>query len=217
MTRVISTVLFDFDGTIFDASRAICASYKKALEAYGYPPCEECVIRDMIGRPLVNMFEHTCPDADKKRIQELVDVYRDAFLPLSVSHTRPMPYLNDMLEAIAPERQLAIVTSRTARGAKEIIQAFGIGHYFKSIIGVDSVQQAKPHPEGILRTLKEFGIPVSAAAMVGDTTHDILAAKAAGVLAIGVHAEEEKRAKLQEAGANYVVSTLQDVAEIVCK
>lgn len=216
MTHAISAVLFDFDGTIFDASRAICASYKQALAAYGYPPCEECVIRDMIGRPLVNMFEQTCPDADKKRIHELVDAYRDAFLPLTISHTRPMPYLNDMLKAVAPERQLGIVTSRTVRGAKDIVHAFDVGHYFKSIIGVDSVQQAKPHPEGILRTLEAFDAAPSAAIMVGDTKDDMLAAKAAGVVAIGVHAEVEKRAKLREFGADYAVCTLRDVAEIVC-
>ena len=51
---------------------------------------------------------------------------------------------------------------------------------FPVVIGVDDVQETKPHPEGILMALERIGVQPENALMIGDTVTDIQAAKAAG-------------------------------------
>ena len=62
----------------------------------------------------------------------------------------------------------------------------GLNGYFQAIVGSDSTQRIKPHPEPVLRALALLNVAADQAVMVGDTTVDIAAAHAAGVLAIAV-------------------------------
>ena len=62
MIRDVEAVVFDFDGTLVDASEAICRSFAKVLEDHHGPSLDDADIRKMIGRPLRDMFESAFND-----------------------------------------------------------------------------------------------------------------------------------------------------------
>ncbi|MEL6766561.1 MAG: HAD family hydrolase [Pseudomonadota bacterium] len=82
---------------------------------------------------------------------------------------------------------LGVATNDSAAGAERQLAAAGVLGAFGFIAGYDSVKRPKPAPDMILAFAEAHDIAPSALAMVGDSTHDLSAARAAGAgLAIGV-------------------------------
>ncbi len=210
----IDAVLFDFDGTLFDASEVICRSFAEALEACGQRPFDENWVRAMIGRPLREMFEVALPEADELLLDRCVVEYRAAFAPMAVSLSRLLPGVASLIEYLVTSgRLLAVVTTRTADGAAAILAGFELREAFTAIIGLEHVKQPKPDPEPVLLALETLGVTPDHALMVGDTPDDALAGRAAGVSTLGVTTGVHQEASLRAAGAQAVVPTLESLLE----
>ena len=93
---------------------------------------------------------------------------------------------------------LAVVTTKGSQFTKPLLDFLGVGHFFKSIVGRNDVQFAKPHPEPILTALKRLNKDKTHAFMIGDTQFDILAAKAAGISHIALSCGYESIESLQK-------------------
>ncbi|MDZ4199095.1 MAG: HAD family hydrolase [Kiritimatiellia bacterium] len=211
-------VLFDFDGTLFDASEAIIRSFNAALARAGRPEWPPERIRPLIGRPLLDMFPLAAPDATPAQIEELIAAYRTAFHPICVPLTRPLPGLYPCIETLrADGLRLAIVTNRAGHGARLILQGFGLMEAFPVVIGLDRVTRGKPHPESVLLALKELDVMAESAVLVGDTREDMRSASAAGVRAIGVLTGSETAEPLLHSGAAAIVPDLSHLAPLLAK
>ena len=82
---------------------------------------------------------------------------------------------------------------------------------FPHVLGADSVEHTKPHPEPVLRTLRETGIDAAHTLVVGDMPVDILMGRNAGVQTCGVTYGNATRDQLQAAGADFLID---DFAEL---
>ena len=211
----IRAVIFDFDGTLFDATEAICHALTAALAAHGRAPLPRAEILPRIGRPLYEIFQALEPGATAARVQAHVDAYRAAFWPVCLTHTREMPGLRVCLDGLRGRVKLGIATNRSERGARYILEGFGFGADFTAIVALEHVQQVKPHPEAVLTACAQLGVPPAQAVMVGDTADDMAAGRAAGAGAVGVTTGAYDRAALLEAGASEVISTLADLPALI--
>lgn len=211
----IRAVIFDFDGTLFDATEAICHALNAALAAHGRTPLPRAEILPRIGRPLYEIFQTLEPGANLARVQSHVDAYRAAFWPVCLTYTREMPGLHVCLDGLRQRVKLGIATNRSERGARYILDGFGFGSHFAAIVALEHVQQVKPHPEAVLTACAELGVPPAQALMVGDTPDDMRAGQAAGTTAVGITTGAYDRAALLAAGAREVISTLADLPALV--
>jgi len=207
----VQAIVFDFDGTLVDASDAICSSLHDVLSQHGLPLPEEATIRAWIGRPLTEMFVSVDPEATPQRLKQYVQEYRTFFFPRSAALTRPMPGAPDVLRSLAKRCRFAIATTRKADGAVHILKALGMLDLFESIVGLDEVSRPKPDPEPVLLALRNLGVAPAAAMMVGDTADDVAAGCGAGTLAVGVTTGAHGADRLREAGAHHVIASLHEL------
>lgn len=82
--------------------------------------------------------------------------------------------------------KLGVATNDTAGGARSHMTALSVEHMFDAIIGSDSGYGGKPEPGMCLGFAKEVGVDPATIMMVGDSLHDLMAGKAAGMTAVGV-------------------------------
>lgn len=211
----IRAVIFDFDGTLFDATDAIYHSLNAALVAHGRAPLTRAEILPRIGRPLYEIFQALEPAAARDRVQSHVDAYRAAFWPVCLTHTREMPGLRACLDGLRGRVRLGIATNRSANGARYILDGFGFSTDFTSIVALEHVKQVKPHPEAVLTACAQLGVTPAQALMVGDTPDDMAAGRAAGAGAIGVTTGAYDRAALLAAGAHAVIISLAELPGLV--
>ena len=90
-----------------------------------------------------------------------------------------------------------------------------IGDYISYLVGADDVEKAKPNPEPVLKTLTATGFNASQTLVVGDMNVDILMGLNAGARTCGVTYGNGTRRELEDAGANYIIDSIDELTEIV--
>ena len=189
-------ILFDLDGTLIDSTEAILESFKVAFNRFDLDYPREEDIKRLIGLPLDIMFEKL--GIDKNRVWDFVDEYKKHYRKISTQKTKLLPFAKEAVIEANKFARLGIVTTKTARYSKELMENFGLMDYFEVLIGRENVENPKPHPEPILRALHYMNANKEAAFMIGDTCLDMVSAKEAGVRGIGVKGEYTPLEELKE-------------------
>ncbi|MGH3623159.1 MAG: HAD family hydrolase [Sciscionella sp.] len=216
---ITNLVMFDLDGTLVDSPRAIVETFTAAFASMNVEARDASAIRATIGLPLEQAFGKLLgvpPDGAQVGlgVQRYGALFKEIILPRATELV--FPGVVDGLAALrAQGLTLTVATSKFHASADALLKAAGIRDHFDMVVGADQVRQPKPHPETGLMILEKFGVQASQAVLVGDTTHDLLMAKAAGVRSIavtyGVHGFDE----LKSAQPTWIADTFNDVVECV--
>ncbi|MBW5481265.1 HAD-IA family hydrolase [Streptomyces bambusae] len=213
--------VFDLDGTLVDTPRGIVETFLAAYGAMGEPgPAPDpAAVRATIGLPLERAWATLLgvPETDP-RVAEGVRQYLKLFRELVLPRARELlfPGVPEGLAALrARGVTLAVATSKFYASADALLTAAGLRELFAVVVGADQVAHPKPHPESGLLVLERLGTPADRAVMVGDTTHDLLMARAAGMRSIAVTYGIHSRAELAGAEPTWVADTFDEVIEAV--
>ncbi len=180
----MKVILFDLDGTLIDSTKAILESFDVAFKTFDLKTPDEREIKKLIGLPLDIMFEKL--GIDREKVWDFVDVYKKNYRIISTQKTKLLPNAKEAVIEASKFSRLGIVTTKTARYSKELMEHFGLMDYFEVLIGRENVDNPKPHPEPILRAIHKMNANKEATFMVGDTCLDMVSAKEAGVFGVGV-------------------------------
>ncbi len=180
-TRPIA-VLFDLDGTLVDTVPFILESVRHAFEGYGRCPTDAEWIAG-IGTPLrtqLAAFAHRAED-----VEGLFRRYRTYWLEHHDERTAAFAGALDVVRGLAEARHpIGVVTAKIEQGALRTLAHTGFLPYVSAIVGADTCANAKPHPEPVLLALARLGRPPEEALMLGDSPHDLAAARAAGAVSV---------------------------------
>jgi len=208
-------VLLDVDGCLVDSTRPVGESIDAALVEHGVAPLAPGELQALIGPPLkIGLAGHLDRvGADLGIVDSLIASYRERYAPLSVELATSYPGVPDAVAALAAAgRRLAVVTSKPQVFAVPILEALGLDRHLEVMVG-PGTDEIEPKVVTMARALELLG-PIDAAAsvMVGDRHHDVEAAHAHGLRAIGVLWGFGTEDELRAAGAHAVVA---DAAELL--
>jgi phosphoglycolate phosphatase len=176
--------LFDLDGTLIDSTEAILESFHHSFAIHKYPKQSDEEIKSLIGYPLDIMYENL--GVDKELIWDFVATYKEHYREISTQKTE---LLKNAKEAVLLAKEFAIlgiVTTKTGRYSRVLMEHFGLMEHFDVLIGREDVQNPKPHEEPILKALEKLNTENREIWMIGDTKLDLISAKSANVNSIGV-------------------------------
>ncbi|PAF42648.1 HAD family hydrolase [Helicobacter sp. 11S03491-1] len=204
-------ILFDLDGTLIDSAQAIYESCCVACEQNKLKIPDFQSVRETIGYPLEDMFVSF--GADRQNISFLVDSYRKYYHLICLQKTKLLPNATQSLQIAKKFAKLGVVTTKTAKYSKEILEHFEILNYFDVVIGIEDVKFPKPHQEPILRAIEQFNAGISSQNifMVGDTPLDIYSAINAGVNPIALKSGYGKNEDLLRICQNVFEDALEAV------
>jgi phosphoglycolate phosphatase len=191
--RRFDLVVFDWDGTLADSTTVIAESLQRACEDLGCSVPGDVEARYVIGLGLSDALAHIAPDLDVDRHPELSARYRDHFLRRE-PHIPLFDGARELLEALhGTGHRLAVATGKTRKGLDRALEFHRIEHLFDATRCADE-GRPKPHPDMLAHLLDVLRVPAERTLMVGDTTHDLTMAAAAGVPAVamthGAHDED---------------------------
>jgi pyrophosphatase PpaX len=204
--------LFDLDGTLVDTKELILASYREATREVLGEQLPDDHILPLIGMPLADQMRILAP----QHVDELTTVYRVHNQRVHDELIRPFKGTNEVLATLRAEgRRLAVVTSKRREPAIRGLDAFGLAEYFEFVIGSDDTEKHKPGPEPLLVAATRLSVPIEDCAYIGDSPYDMRAAQAASATAIAALWGMFDRVSLQEAGAQYEITTIRDLPKIL--
>jgi len=188
-------ILFDLDGTLIDSTESILESFHNAYEIHKTPKVSDEAIKALIGYPLDVMFSNL--GIEDEKVWDFVATYKEHYRKISTQKTQLLPFAKEAVALAHEFATLGIVTTKTGRYSKVLMEHFGLMDYFEVLIGREDVQNPKPHEEPILKALE--ALPKDDDVwMVGDTKLDLLSAKNAQVKALGVLSGYDSKETIQK-------------------
>jgi phosphoglycolate phosphatase len=201
--------LFDCDGTLVDSQLNICRAMEECFATSRLDPPPRAAIRRIVGLSLVPAIAQLLPEAEPAHHAAMAEDYKRAFFAMRASGALdPEPLFDGVADAIetlhARGWRLGVATGKSDRGLAHILAHHGLAHRFVTLQTADR-HPSKPHPSMIETAMAEAGASPATTAMIGDTSFDILMARAAGAHAVGVAWGYHTVHDLLEAGAGHVV------------
>lgn len=218
MSKNFRTVLFDLDGTLTDSSLGIFNCVKHALTLLGREIPDDAVLKNFLGPPLRYSFMEYC-GLDETDAIEAVRLYRQRYETVMTVENVLYDGVSDMLERLYEGgTDLAVATSKLEKYAVQILEGFGIYKYFRAVCGSRPEENRMEKAYLIEKALGQCSAAdLGAAIMVGDRSYDIEGAKAAGIASIGALYGYGSRSELEQYGADYIVTSPDEIVKIILK
>ena len=203
-------VVFDWDGTVMDSTHAIVASIQGACADLGLPVPDARQASWVIGLSLESALYHAVPDLTADLFQDFQDCYRSRYLAMDGQ----LPLFDGMTELLDELNgqgiSLAVATGKSRLGLDRVLTQHGMHDRFDITRCADE-SFSKPHPAMLLEIMEMLDIPAEQILMVGDTSHDIQMAAAAGVDSMAVTYGAHDTATLLQAEPTVMVSSVGEM------
>jgi HAD superfamily hydrolase (TIGR01509 family) len=207
--------LFDLDGTLVDSVYQHVLAWREALDADGIPLSVWRIHRriGMSGGLFTNMLlRETGLQMEPDRIERLQALHAAAYRR-HLKDVRPLPGATALLSALTSNGiPWAIATSGRLETALPAIETLDLDLSTTPVITRDQVKFAKPDPDLFLAAAAALHVPIETASVVGDSVWDMLAARRARALGIGLLSGGYGTEELERAGAYRVY---QDPADLL--
>ncbi|HYX65053.1 MAG TPA: HAD-IA family hydrolase [Burkholderiales bacterium] len=204
-------VVFDWDGTLIDSHSAIVECMQEASRELGLPIPERERASHVIGLGLHDAMRIVAPGLPAPRYPEFVDAYRRHFRAREDA-MQPFPGMPLLVGSLQEERTLAIATGKSRRGLDRALKATGLERHFRASRCADETSP-KPHPAMLLELMEALHFSPQQVVMIGDTSHDMRMAAAAGVDAVAVSYGAHPRQELLACRPLQCVSSVEELRE----
>ena len=209
-------ILMDLDGTITNPKEGITKSIQYALRAMNIFVEDLDSLTKHIGPPLREGFMEYY-GFSRDEAEEATAEYRKYYAEKGIYQNKLYNGMESLLTKLKQAgKYLIVATSKPEEYAVKILQSFHLEHYFDDICGA-TFDSSRADKEAVIRyALEKNSITdLDRTVMVGDRKYDILGAKAVGIASIGVLYGFGSRKELEEAGADYIAATVEELYDII--
>jgi len=207
--------LFDLDGTLIDSVYQHVLAWQEALTAVGIELSVWRIHRRMGmsgGLFVTALMRETGGELVSDQISALNHAHNEAYTRRHDT-VRALPGARELLATLTERRvKWAIATSGRASVARPALEMLGLPDH-TPLVTRDQVRHAKPDPDLFLAAADRIGVDIGAAIVVGDSIWDLLAARRARALGVGLLSGGYGREELERAGAYRVYADPMDLLE----
>lgn len=192
--------IVDLDGTMVDTVGDFVAALNGMLVDLALPPVDAATVEPMVGKGsehlIISVLNHVLRPVDpaedaiksvaiKPKAEALYDEawarYQHHYLGINGQHSEVYPGVIDGLRALRERGlRLACLTNKPTDFARPLLAAKGLDGFFDAVFGGDAFERKKPDPLPLLKTCEHLGTTPARTLMVGDSSNDARAARAAG-------------------------------------
>ncbi len=209
----IKLVIFDLDGTLVDAYKAISASFNYTMTELGYSGQKPDTIRRAVGWGDKNLLKDFIAEKD---LEQALTVYREHHAISVAKHVKMLPENRQLIERLKDkEKKLAIATNRPSRFTEIILTSLGIRHLFYLVLCADMVGAGKPSPEILDRTIRYFNFSAKETLYVGDMVIDCVTGRRAGVKTVIVLGGSSPAEEIKREEPFRVISCLSEITKVL--
>jgi phosphoglycolate phosphatase len=179
----LGAAIVDLDGTMVDTLGDFVVVLGTVLDELGL----SAVTREFVGRTVGKGSEHLIRStlaetgADPALYERAWALYQQHYLAVNGDHSAVYPGVVEGLERLrARGWKLACLTNKPTAFARPLLRKKGLDGFFEVVFGGDAFERKKPDPLPLRKTCEALGLPPSRTLMVGDSSNDARAARAAG-------------------------------------
>lgn len=210
--RRFDLIVFDWDGTLFDSTGLITRCIQQAVRDVGGVMPSDVDAAYVIGMGLMDALAHAAPDVPREKYGELSARYRHHYLARQDDLVL-FAGITDMLHALKSRQHLlAVATGKSRRGLDDVLQSRELAGLFHDTRTADETR-SKPHPQMLHELMASLGVSPARTLMIGDTTHDLQMAQAAGCASLGVAYGAHPHESFEAHRPLYVAHSVSDLSD----
>jgi phosphoglycolate phosphatase len=185
--------IVDLDGTMVDTLGDFAASLNRMLDDLSLPHVAPSAIETMVGKGSEHLIHSALvhvmapavakAEADAKAralFDRAWERYQHHYLAINGRHSAVYPGVAEGLKALrAQGLRLACLTNKPTSFAKPLLADKGLDGFFELVFGGDAFERKKPDPLPLLKTCEAMGTAPARTLMIGDSSNDARAARAA--------------------------------------
>jgi len=207
----LDAVIIDLDGTMVDTLGDFAETLALTFSELGQPPVARDFIRLTIGRGSEHLIRSTLAQvgADAGLYDAAWAAYQRHYAVVNGRHSSVYPGVADGLARLtARGLRLACLTNKPTEFAKALLALNGLERFFTCVFGGDAFERKKPDPLPLLKTCEALGSVPARTLMLGDSSNDARAARAAGCPVALVTYGYNHGEPVQSAGADLYVDRI---------
>jgi len=206
-TASITTLLFDWDGTLVDSAQLGLTAYDKSFAELGIPFAHE-PYRAVYSPSWLSVYEGL--GLPKEQWQRADELWTRHYGEQSVE------LIKGAGETVAELRQkryrLGVVSSGNDCRVNREINELGLAGFFEVVICHEQIRNRKPHPEGLEIAMRLMNCSQGESCYIGDTPEDIEMGKRAGLLTVGVRSAYPTNWKLKNSSPDIYIESLTELS-----
>jgi phosphoglycolate phosphatase len=188
----LDACIVDLDGTLVDTLGDFEVALNHMLATLDRPPVNRELIGQLVGKGSEHLIRSVLAHVERQRgihdfvasdalFQRAWSAYQQHYLAINGRHSVVYPGVTEGLLALqAAGLRLACLTNKPTGFARPLLRAKGLEGFFSHVFGGDAFARKKPDPLPLLKTCDALGSEPARTLMLGDSSNDALAARAAG-------------------------------------
>jgi phosphoglycolate phosphatase len=211
-----AAILLDLDGTLADSRPGIVACFRHTLAELGHDPATSGDLTWAVGPPIAVSIRQLLAQYGDDRLDLGLATYRARYSAVAIFDCALYPDVVPMLDALrAAGHTMCLATSKRRDFAERVIEHLGLGGYLRTVYGAEPGGGLDDKRDLLAHILAREGFAAADTIMLGDRLHDMHAAKANALRAIGAAWGYGGTAELLQAGADAVAQAPLDVPGLV--
>ena len=210
-------ILIDLDGTLVDSVPDLAMSVDKTMDDIGRPRHSEAKVRNWVGNGVERLVKRSLtedlwaePDADL--YEKTYPLFYRHYTDSNGKYSRLFPGVKDGLEYLKAQGfKLGCVTNKAESFTLPLLDTLGVLNYFGVVVSGDTLPHKKPRPEPLWHAADHFKVKPENAMMLGDSMHDVEAARNAGFQIICVTYGYNHGHDIREAKPDAVIDSFTEL------
>jgi HAD superfamily hydrolase (TIGR01509 family) len=192
-----SAILFDLDGVLIDSLDSWRNALNQALKTFN---SEEISKNEFVNNYWGHDLKYTLKQMN---LDPNIETFCNEIYGNHLDTINIYPDAKSTLKEL--DKYVKVLITNTPRNCtQQILKKFDIKHYFSFFLTSDDVEKSKPNPEIIYKACQHLNVSPKKVLLVGDTTSDVMAGKAAGCIVVGINTKTD-----------FTINRLSELTDIV--
>jgi len=216
-------VLIDLDGTLVDSVPDLAFAADAMMRDLGLPERGEDAVRNWVGNGVERLAKRTLTndlhaEPDEALFEKAFPVFYDHYLASNGQYSRLYPGVKEGLDILKGKGlNLGCVTNKAESFTIPLLKAKGIFDYFGIIVSGDTLPKKKPAPEPLWHAAEHFNAKPENCLMLGDSQHDVKAARNAGFNVVAVSYGYNHGEDINDANPDAVIDSFVELDKLISK
>ncbi|HHB92267.1 MAG TPA: phosphoglycolate phosphatase [Thioploca sp.] len=213
-------VLVDLDGTMVDTAADLAYATDGMLSKLNLPQQGEVRVRTWVGNGVKTLVARALeakmnPNPDPELLEQALDIFNILYASVNGVYSQPYAGVIEGLDWVKSQNiNLACITNKAEKFTLPLLKEKGLDGYFSLVISGDSLPKKKPDPMPLLHAAKHFNVDPKKSLMIGDSTNDVKAARAAGFQILCVTYGYNHGQDIRLSNPDAILDSLEQIGEL---
>jgi len=219
----VKLVMIDLDGTLLSTANDLALAANKMLLELNKPELPTATIQSFIGKGIRRLIKRVLTgemdgEPEAALLAKAMPIYKHHYAENLSVNTRPYPgVLDGINQLLSMGFQLACITNKSEVFTLPLLRATKLLGYFKLVVSGDSLPKRKPDPMPLLYICRHFGVQPQHALLIGDSTNDTIAARAADCPVFCVPYGYNEGNDIRQMDCDAIVESVFDATKLIKK